>query len=165
MPLTWEQMQKHAFAFVKKWQDASNEEAQAQGFITSFLAVFGVNDPFSVGNFERKVALDEGHKGYFDYLWPGRIAIEMKSKGKDLAAAYKQLANYVLHLETEQMPDLLMVSDFQKIELHHRTTGQCTRFKTANLPKHVRHFAILAGYEPSRLLAEQIIVNVIIFVT
>ncbi|MBO4512682.1 MAG: hypothetical protein J5746_07925, partial [Victivallales bacterium] len=83
----------------------------------------------------------------------------MKSKGKDLAAAYKQLANYVLHLENDQMPELLMVSDFQKIELHHRTTGQCTRFNTANLPKHVRHFATLAGYEPSRLLAEQITVN------
>ena len=88
MPLTWEQMQKHAFAFAKKWQDASNEEADAQGFITAFLAIFGVEDPRVVGDFERKVALDEGHKGYFDYLWPGRIAIEMKSKGKDLAAAW-----------------------------------------------------------------------------
>ena len=93
MPLSWEQMQKHAFTFAKKWQDASSEKAQAQGFITAFLAVFGVNDPFAVGDFERKVAQDEGHKGYFDYLWPGHIAIEMKSAGKDLAAAYKQLAN------------------------------------------------------------------------
>ena len=157
--LTWEQIQARAFAFIKKWQDAVNEEAEGQSFITAFLAVFGVEEPLAVGAFERRVALEEGHNGYFDYLWPGRIAIEMKSAGKDLGAAYRQLAGYTLHLESEQMPDLLMVSDFRRIELHHRTTGQCSRFNTANLPKYVRHFATLAGYEASRLQAEQISVN------
>ena len=83
MPLSWEQMQKRAFAFAQKWQDASSEKAQAQGFITAFLAVFGVQEPFAVGDFERKVQLDEGHKGYFDYLWPGYIAIEIPHETHD----------------------------------------------------------------------------------
>ena len=67
--LTWEQIQTRAFAFAKRWQEATNEEAQAQGFITAFLAVFGVDDPFAVGAFERKVPLDDGHNGYFDYYF------------------------------------------------------------------------------------------------
>ena len=158
--LNWNQIQANAYAFAKKWHTASNEEADAQGFVTALLAVFGVDDPRAVGAFERRVALDDGHNGYFDYLWPGRIAIEMKSAGKDLAAAYRQLADYTLHLAPEDMPELLMVSDFRRIELRHRTSGQCTRFNTANLPRYVRHFARLAGYEPSRELAEQISVNV-----
>lgn len=158
--LNWNQIQANAYAFAKKWQTASNEEADAQGFVTAFLAVFGVDDPRAVGAFERRVALDDGRSGYFDYLWPGRIAIEMKSAGKDLAAAYAQLSNYTLHLAPEDMPELLMVSDFRRIELRHRTSGQCTRFNTANLPRYVRHFARLAGYEPSRERAEEISVNV-----
>ncbi|MBR4876839.1 MAG: hypothetical protein IKU14_03880, partial [Rhodocyclaceae bacterium] len=158
--LNWNQIQANAYAFAKKWHTASNEEADAQGFVTALLAVFGVDDPRAVGAFERRVALDDGHNGYFDYLWPGRIAIEMKSAGKDLAAAYRQLADYTLHLAPEDMPELLMVSDFRRIELRHRTSGQCTRFNTANLPRYVRHFARLAGYEPSRERAEEISVNV-----
>ena len=158
--LNWNQIQANAYAFAKRWQHATNEEADAQGFVTALLAVFGVDDPRAVGAFERRVALDDGHNGYFDYLWPGRIAIEMKSAGRDLAAAYRQLEGYTLHLPAGEMPELLMVSDFRRIELHHRTTGQCTRFATANLARHVRHFARLAGYEPSREQAEQITVNV-----
>ena len=158
--LNWNQIQANAYAFAKRWQHATNEEADAQGFVTALLAVFGVDDPRAVGAFERKVALDEGHNGYFDYLWPGRIAIEMKSAGKDLNAAYEQLKGYTLHLESEQMPELLMVSDFRRIELRHRTSGQCTRFNTANLPRYVRHFARLAGFEASRERAEEISVNV-----
>ena len=57
------------------------------------------------------------------------------------------------------MPDLLMVCDFQRIELHHRTTGQSASFQTANLRKYIRHFAKIAGYESSRLQEEQISVN------
>lgn len=158
--LNWNQIQANAYAFAKRWQHATNEEADAQGFVTALLAVFGVDDARAVGAFERKVALDEGHNGYFDYLWPGRIAIEMKSAGKDLNAAYEQLKGYTLHLESEQMPELLMVSDFRRIELRHRTSGQCTRFNTANLPRYVRHFARLAGFEASRERAEEISVNV-----
>ena len=158
--LNWNQIQANAYAFAKRWQHATNEEADAQGFVTALLAVFGVDDPRAVGAFERRVALDDGRSGYFDYLWPGRIAIEMKSAGKDLAAAYAQLSNYTLHLAPEDMPELLMVSDFRRIELRHRTSGQCTRFNTANLPRYVRHFARLAGYEPSRERAEEISVNV-----
>ena len=47
--LTWEQIQSRAFAFAKRWQEATNEEADAQGFTTAFLAVFGVEDPRAVG--------------------------------------------------------------------------------------------------------------------
>lgn len=84
MSLTWESIQGNAIAFVTRWKDASNEEAQAQSFTTDFLKVFGIDDPEKTGDFEYKVSLDEGRTGYIDYLWKKKLAIEMKSRGKDL---------------------------------------------------------------------------------
>ena len=59
MSLTWESIQGNAIAFVTRWKDASNEEAQAQSFTTDFLKVFGIDDPEKTGDFEYKVSLDE----------------------------------------------------------------------------------------------------------
>ena len=94
MPLSWDIIQANAISFSKRWKDAKNEEAEAQGFVMEFLRIFGITDPMSVGSFEYKVPLTAGKTGYIDYLWKGQIAIEMKSWGKDLAAASLQLQNY-----------------------------------------------------------------------
>lgn len=160
MSLTWESIQGNAVAFVARWKDASNEEAQAQSFTTDFLKVFGIDDPEKTGNFEYKVTLDEGRTGYIDYLWKKKLAIEMKSRGKDLNKAYTQLKEYVFHLPDEDMPDMLMVCDFATIVLHSRTTGEKFSFKTKDLRKHIKHFADIAGYETTRLYENQIEVNV-----
>jgi hypothetical protein len=52
--------------------------------MTDFLFVFGVYDPVGVGDFEYKVPLSDNKTGYIDYQWRGQIAIEVKSRGKDL---------------------------------------------------------------------------------
>lgn len=94
MPLSWEEMQIRATAFAHRWRDAGQESAQAQSFVSDFLHVFGVDYPERLGSFEYRVSLDEGSQGYIDYLWPGQIGIEMKSRGQSLNAAYAQLKNY-----------------------------------------------------------------------
>ena len=91
MYLSWESIQANAISFAKRWEDATSEEAQAQSFTIDFLRVFGIDDPEKIGNFEYKVPLDDGHVGYIDYFWKKKIAIEMKSFGKDLRKAYRQL--------------------------------------------------------------------------
>ncbi len=160
MALAWEQIQSNAVAFAKRWEDASNEEAQAQSFTAGFLKVFGMDDPGKIGDFEYKVPLDEGRNGYIDFLWKKKIAIEMKSRGKDLDKAYTQLKEYVFHLPEEDMPDMLMVCDFANIVLHSRTTGEKFSFKTKELRKHIKRFADIAGYENTRVYEAQIEVNV-----
>jgi len=57
MPLSWEAIQANVIVFSKKWKDAHNEEAEAQGFEIDFLRVFGVDEPMAVGDFEYKVPL------------------------------------------------------------------------------------------------------------
>ncbi|MET0018024.1 DNA methyltransferase [Oscillibacter sp.] len=160
MILTWEQIQANAIAFSKRWQNAKREEALAQTFEKEFLAVFGVEDVLAVGEYEYKVPLDDGHNGYIDYYWPKKIAIEFKTRGKDLNKAYSQLKDYVLHLPGADMPNLLMVCDFETIVLHHRNTGEQIQFETKDLRKYIKQFANIAGYETTRTYENQVEVNV-----
>lgn len=120
MTFTWDVIQANAFAFSKKWKDAHNEEAEAQGFEIDFLRVFGVDEPMRMGDFEYKVPLTGGKTGYIDYLWKGKLAIEMKSRGKDLSLAFNQLQNYMQHLPDSDIPDLWLVCDFENICLKHQ---------------------------------------------
>ena len=159
MPLTWDEIQNRAVSFAKRWENATDEKSEAQSFIRDFLAVFGVMDASSVGCFEERALRDSG-RGFMDYFWPKKIAIEMKSRGKNLSHAYEQLKDYVLHLPAEEMPDLLMVSDFEKIILYRRTTGEKFSFKPKDLRKNIRRFATIAGYETSREYEDQVEVNV-----
>jgi len=159
IPLTWDTIRSRALAFSIRWKDANNEKSEAQSFVRDFLAIFGIDDAAAVGRFENP-ALREESRGFMDYFLPKKIAIEMKSKGKDLNEAYKQLKNYIVHLSAEEMPELLMVSDFETIVYYNRTTGKKTQFKTQDLCDYIDHFHVLSGREKIHEFDEQFEVNV-----
>ena len=97
--------------------------------LRDFLAIFGIDDAAAVGRFENPATREES-RGFMDYFLPKKIALEMKSKGKDLNEAYKQLKDYTVHLPADEMPEILMVCDFETIIHYNRTTGKKTQFKT-----------------------------------
>jgi len=160
MSFTWDNILANAIAFSKYWKNAGNEKAEAQTFVMDFLRVFGVADPMAVGGFEYKVSLSGARIGYIDYVWKGKIAIEMKSRGKDLNAAFSQLQTYMQHLPEEEIPDLWLVCDFENIRLCRRSTNEIWNFKTKDLRKHIKRFADIAGYETERVRDDQVEVNV-----
>ena len=160
MPLTWDEIQAKATAFSKRWKAAASEEAEGQSFVADFLRVFGVRDPLAAGAFEHKVPLPGGRKGYIDYLWKGKIAIEMKSRGEDLGQAYLQLQGYLKALDPADIPDLWLVCDFEEMRLSRRSTSEFFDFHTSQLRKHVRWFADIAGYTAARILADPVEVNI-----
>ena len=84
----------------------------------------------------------------------------MKSKGKDLDKAFEQVKDYVFHLPADEMPELVLVCDFNKFELYHRTTAEHVSFQLKDIRKYIRHFANIAGYETQRIYDEQFEVNV-----
>lgn len=88
--------------------------------------------------------------GYIDCLWRGVILIEMKSRGKSLKKAYNQANDYAFNLKDEEIPEYIMVCDFENIRLYRPSTNQEWQFKTQNLSKHVKKFALLAGYKSLR---------------
>ena len=160
MRLPWDTIQSNATAFSKRWKDGKNEDAQGQSFVIDFLRVFGISDPEDTGNFEYKVQLKAGNKGSIDYLWKSKVAIEMKSRGKNLDDAYHQLYAYMQSLPPEETPDLWLVSDFEIMRLYRRSANKIVEFKTKDLRKHIRQFADIAGYETERIIEDKIQVNV-----
>ncbi len=146
MSLSWYEIRNNAMAFSKKWQDATNEAAEAQLFLNDFFAVFGV-DLKRVATFERKVPALQSRNGYIDLLWKGVILVEMKSKGKSLDRAYAQATDYAFHLEDEELPEYIMVCNFEFIRVYHQISGGVWTFPTAQLHKNVKLLPSLAGYK------------------
>ena len=112
------------------------------------------------GEFEHKCPKEIGDDGYIDYFLPRKLIVEMKSKGKDLDKAFEQVKDYVFHLPADEMPELVLVCDFNKFELYHRTTAEHVSFQLKDIRKYIRHFANIAGYETQRIYDEQFEVNV-----
>ena len=160
--LSWEEIDDRVAEFKKKWAaEKGKERQQDQNFVRDFLSCFGVDDPMmDGGEFQHTCPKDVGTGGYSDYFLPKKITIEMKSKDKNLKEAYEQLKNYVIHLPADEMPELMLVSDFDRFELYHRTTAEHISFKLKDLRKYIRHFAVIAGYETQRIYDEQLEVNI-----
>lgn len=123
MRISWNEIERRAVKFSKDWKDASDERAQAQLFLNDFFRVFGV-DLKRVGLFEKRVPMGQNRDGYIDLLWKGVILIEIKSRGKSLKRAFKQATDYAFNLTDDEMPEFMMVCDFETIHLYRLSTNQ-----------------------------------------
>ena len=140
---TWQEIRNNALEFQVRWADAADERAEAQTFLYEFLRVFGV-DPRRAATFERRVHPNTDSNGYIDMLWPGRILVEMKSRGRSLDRAYAQARDYAFAIQNdEDLPEFIMVCDFARIRLYRQTTDQQWEFLTSDLVDNVERFSIL----------------------
>ena len=144
MTLSWAEIRDNAIRFQDRWKDARDERAEAQTFLYELLRdVYGV-DPRRVSTFEVKVHPTSDSNGYIDMLWPGRILIEMKSRGKSLDKAHEQARRYAFSIEDdEQLPVYIMVCDFARIRLYNLITNQVCEFETSHLSENVQSLSIL----------------------
>lgn len=144
--LIWSEIESRAVAFQKRWKKHNGDEKQSgQTFEKDFMDVFGVE--WRDGLHEHPVYLKDGTTGYIDYFIPGKILIEMKSKGQSLAKAYTQAMSYVHALKPEDIPVLVMCCDFDKIEVYNlKKDHRYKPFKVSQLKQNVRIFGLLAGY-------------------
>lgn len=143
---SWNEIRKAATAFSKRWKTAFDEKSQAQSFLKEFFEVFGV-DAVRQATFEHRVKFADGSQGFVDCFWPGTILVEMKSKGKDLDAAYAQAMDYVRALpDPSTLPSALVVSDFQTFRFYDLTKDRAlTTFKLVELRKYVTLFGAMIG--------------------
>jgi len=155
---TWAAIAGTALRFSKAWSSASSEKSHKHDFVRAFLAVFGA--PAGAGEFERTIKTADGRANFIDFVWDSRIAIEIKTHGKDLRAAFEQLSGYMSLMPPDKVPDLWMVSDFRTIRIRHISQGQEVSFPTSKLKKHIRHFAALAGLETEAIRTDKESVNV-----
>ena len=103
MPLSWNEIRERATAFSHDWKHNESEDADAKSFLDEFFNVFGVQRR-KVASFERRVKKLDGRDGYIDLLWKGTLLVEQKSRGKDLARAYRQAKDYLPHLSDSRRP-------------------------------------------------------------
>lgn len=144
MTIDWQDIRDRAIAFQERWKDASNERSEAQTFIYELLRDVYHVDPRRVGTFEKKVHPSSDTNGYIDMLWPGRILIEMKSRGRSLDKAHDQARKYAFAISSdEDLPEYIMVCDFANIRLYNLTTEQVVQFKTEELSENVERLSIL----------------------
>lgn len=159
MRLSWEEIESNAIAFSKQWKDCNGDERQeAQKFEIGLMSIFGVD--FYDGLHEYQIRDMNGRIGYIDYLLPGKILIEMKSKGESLIRAYNQGYDYVKALSEKDCPELLLVSDFEYFQITNlRTMQTFKKFKLSQLKTHIRMLGILAGYDSKVTFKTDIEVN------
>lgn len=157
MPLSWNEIKTRAAAFVKEWENTEREEADAKEFLIDFLNIFGISKK-RVATFEYRVKKLNEADGYIDMLWKSMLLVEMKSRGKDLEKAYQQAKEYCHGLKEYELPQLIMVSDFETIIVYD-ADGKQTKFLLKELVKHIQVFGPLAGYQ-KREYKEQDPVNV-----
>lgn len=92
--MKWSEIEANAIVFSKRWRDCIGDERQeGQTFEKDLMTVFGVD--WRDGLHEYQIKDEEGHIYYIDYLIPGKIIIEMKSKKESLIRAYNQAYGYV----------------------------------------------------------------------
>ena len=146
MALSWNEIKERAIQFSKEWADAQNEEADAKPFLIEFFDVFGISRK-RVSTFEHKVAKLGDKTGYIDLFWKGMILIEMKSRGKNLDAAYEQAKSYTYGLTEPELPKFILVSDFHFFRLYDLEEDTSVSFTLPELVNFVHHFAHLIGYQ------------------
>ncbi len=156
--LTISEIRGRARAFANEWEGETREAAERQSFWNEWFEVFGIRRRRFV-MFERNVRKLSGNTGQIDAFWPGMLLIEHKSAGEDLDAAMGQAEDYLNGLAEEELPRLIILSDFQRFEVLNLETREEASFTLAEFPEHIELFTFLAGYRP-RWFEEQDEVNV-----
>ncbi|HWB26768.1 MAG TPA: DNA methyltransferase [Chitinophagaceae bacterium] len=145
MPLSWNEIKDRALAFSKEWADTYNEDAEAKPFLEAFFNVFGITRK-KIATFEHKVKKLDTHDGYIDLFWKGVFLVEMKSKGKNLDKAYKQAREYLQTVPIHELPQYILICDFETFRLYDYEKDTGYQFLLKDLVNNVQHFGFIAGY-------------------
>ncbi|MDD2877117.1 MAG: hypothetical protein PHT60_05935 [Acidiphilium sp.] len=157
MRLSWNEIRARAATFAAEWHDAAYEKGETQSFYNEFFDIFGIRRR-RVASFEEPVKLLGGKRGFLDLFWKGTLLVEHKSAGRSLVPAKTQALDYFPGLKEDDLPRFLLLSDFQTFELYDLDEATETRFRLADLPKHVEAFGFIMGVQ-ARTFRDQDPVN------
>jgi type I restriction-modification system DNA methylase subunit len=139
--------------FSTRFSKAHYESGDAQNFMRSFCDIYEIDWASSI-KFEERIPKegDAGGINRIDGFLPRLMLIEMKSAGKDLAAARNQAFDYIQILKRDRpqdVPQYVLVSDFQHLHLYDRNKSENEPIKIhlAEFRQHVEQFDFLLGYE------------------
>ncbi len=158
MALSWNEIKDRALKFSNEWAEETKERAEKDSFWNDFFNIFGISRR-RVASFEEPVKKLGGSQGFIDLFWKGTLMVEHKSRGKNLDEAYTQAINYFPGLEEKELPEYILVSDFDRIKLFDLDEDTQHEFPVSELYKHVKLFGFIAGYQ-KRIFKEEDPVNI-----
>ncbi len=144
--LSQAEIRNNAIQFVHEWKDETREKAESQTFWNEFLAIFGINRR-RVAIFEKAVTKNNLNKGAIDLFWRGVLLVEQKSRGQSLDKASSQAFEYLENLGESDLPELVLLSDFEKFRLYNLETDEEIEFYLAKLPDLIHLFGAISGYQ------------------
>jgi hypothetical protein len=146
MALSWNEIKDRALQFTKEWEGESRERAEKDTFWNDFFHVFGIHRR-RVASFEEPVKKLNNKRGFIDLFWKGTLLVEHKSKGKDLDAAFEQATDYFSGIEEYELPQYILVSDFEKFRLYDFDNDEQHEFYLKDFYKNIKLFGFIAGYQ------------------
>lgn len=150
--LNLDAIRARAAAFAKEFNGISSEKRYDQNFMRQFCEVFGISPNRIAWQFPVKQGKSTN---WIDGLLPGLLLMEMKSANKSLDEAYTQASGYMALLGEEHLPASILVSDFARLRLYRRETGDYFEVTLSEFADHIEEFLFLAGYEALALQQEQ----------
>lgn len=148
--LSMNEIRSRAARFARDWKDEPGDERQqAQSFVRDLLGVYGITETRAAFYEKRVKRSSTGSRGYIDALIPGLALIEMKSAGKDLAAAEQQALDYIDDLPDPEVPRWVITSDFRNfrlLDLLSETGTAPIELELGQLREQADKLAFLAGY-------------------
>ena len=148
--LSWHEMRDRATMFARSWKDETRETGEYQTFWNEFFDIFGIKRR-SVAIYQQQVEKLGGGRGFIDLFQPGKLIAEHKSAGKNLDEAFTQAIEYAAALQEDIRPRYIIVTDYAHMRLCdlEGDNGKVDKyeFPLSELPKHIRHFAFIPGYE------------------
>ena len=147
MNLSWNEIRDRARKFAQDWKSAKDENAETQLFYNEFFQVFGISLK-RVATFEKKIKITGGRVRYADLLWKGKLLVEQKSAGGDLIKAMEQARQYLTGIEDCDLPEYILLCNFQNFELTNLVTGENIKFKLSEFPKQIERFGFMIDIEP-----------------
>lgn len=147
MQISKTEIKNRAHQFVLDFSDAVKENAESQLFLNAFFNIFGI-DSRRIGKFESAVKTENTRSTKrIDHLWPGKLLIEMKSKGQNLDKAYQQGFNYFKGLKDEDLPRFVMVCDLNEFRLFDLNKDKDYRFTLNQLIDNLHLFDFMLNKE------------------
>jgi SAM-dependent methyltransferase len=96
-----------------------DEKSEAQTFLFHLFEAFGhdANTLPEASTFEYRVRFPGQKTKFADLVWPGRVLIEMKSRGEKLSKHYQQTFDYWLNLVPHR-PPYVVLCDFDEFWIY-----------------------------------------------
>lgn len=137
-----EEIRFNAERFAREHGDYRDEEKQAQTFLNDFFGIFGIKRS-DVAEFEYPVKNPGGTTEFIDLLWPKKVLVEMKSRGRRMSEAMDQAFGYYALLRKDEEPRYILACDFENWYLRDKRENSDHHFRLDELADHIGLFGFM----------------------